>query len=337
MIVSVVMPVYNGAKYLQDSIDSILNQTFKDFEFIIVNDGSIDETPAILNEYQLKDNRVKVIHLQENAGVANARNLGVSAAVGKWIAVQDSDDISLPNRLERQLQFVETHKETIAVGSLIKCIPGRYSDNKDYHEYLKSTEKWSNALFTREQIKGNRFISTPVVNGSVLFLKEIFERVGGYNNNYRIGEDFDLWIKMLNYGPIDKIPEVLYHYRVDADSLCHENDMKTCSYLMRIACRHINEMFIHQSGKKAKFLVIGTNEGCHYILKTVVPEIGMKVLKYVHLCKETNLDKIYKQFLQKKLDGIIVLDSSYSLAALQYFETKGLVLNENLFRLWNVF
>ncbi|MDP4084401.1 MAG: glycosyltransferase family A protein [Bacillota bacterium] len=337
MMVSVVMPVYNGAKYLQNSIDSILNQTFWDFEFIIVNDGSTDETTNILNENQARDNRIKVIHLKENAGVANARNVGVWAAQGKWIAIQDSDDISVPHRLETQLNYVEEHKDPVAVGSMIKCIPGRYSVDKDFQAYLKNTEKWSNALLTREQIKGNRFISTPVVNGSVLFLKEIFMKVGGYNKNYRIGEDFDLWIKMLEYGPIDKIPEVLYHYRVDADSLCHENDVVTCSYLMKIACKHINEMFTQQTGKKPKFLVLGTKEGCHYILKTVVPEVGINVLQYFYLNTRKSLDKIVKQFFQKKADGIIILDSAHSGEYLQYFESKGLVMNENLFRLWNVF
>lgn len=335
MMVSVVMPVYNGEIYLKEAIDSILNQTYKDFEFIIVNDGSTDGTATILK--QISDSRVNIIHLSKNVGVARARNIGVTAAQGKWIAVQDSDDISHPNRLVKQLEHINIHPDTIAVGSQIKCISGRFSNERDHEEYLKSTEKWSNALITREQIKDHRFISTPVINGSVLFLKEAFQKIGGYNNNYKIGEDFDLWIKLLNYGPIDKIPEILYFYRVDAGSLSHENDLNTCSYLIKIACGHIRELLVNQLQQEPTFLVIGTENGCNYVTSNVVPETNINVYKYIHYDIEKHLQQIYFLFRKKKVNGIIILDCDNYWNYLSYFENRGLVMNQNLFRLWNVF
>src|SRR5437867_4937360 len=106
--VSVVMPAYNAAAYLDESIGSILSQTFRDFEFIIVNDGSSDDTNSILDRYQKSHKRIRVYH-QENQGMIAARNRGCRVAWGQYIARMDADDVSFPNRLERQMEYIEKH------------------------------------------------------------------------------------------------------------------------------------------------------------------------------------------------------------------------------------
>ncbi|WP_408010794.1 glycosyltransferase family 2 protein [Pseudalkalibacillus sp. A8] len=123
MQISVVMAVYNGKLYVQQAIDSILQQTYRDFEFIIVNDGSTDKTIEILNDIQ--DPRVRLIHLPQNGGAASALNMGIQNAKGKWIAIQDADDLSCPTRLEDQISYVEEHLGIAAVGTLKKCISGK--------------------------------------------------------------------------------------------------------------------------------------------------------------------------------------------------------------------
>ena len=115
-LISVVMPVYNGEKFLAEAIDSILAQTYTDFEFIIVDDGSKDHSTEIINDYAKRDPRVRLVQLAENSGVASARNAGIAAARGKYIASMDSDDISLPERLRMQAEFLEANPKIDGVG-----------------------------------------------------------------------------------------------------------------------------------------------------------------------------------------------------------------------------
>ena len=118
-IISVVMPVYNGDKYLQEAIESILNQTEGDFEFIIINDGSTDDSPALIDKYRELDSRIKVI-TQENKGLISSLNTGIDEAKGKYIARMDADDVSLPERFRTQLEYMEKNSKIGACGSWAK-------------------------------------------------------------------------------------------------------------------------------------------------------------------------------------------------------------------------
>ena len=115
-LVSVIIPVYNTERYLAESIESILAQTFTDFELIIVDDGSSDRSPEIIREFERRDERIRVTRFAQNAGEWKARTAGLAAARGEYIAWQDSDDISLPERLERQARFLQANPEIGAVG-----------------------------------------------------------------------------------------------------------------------------------------------------------------------------------------------------------------------------
>ncbi len=123
-LVSVVMSVYNGERFLREAIESILSQTFRDFEFIIVNDGSTDGTAGILNSYALSDSRVRVFE-QENMGQCASDNRGCSLARGKYIARMDSDDVSMRDRLERQIAFLENHEKVGLLGGAVEIIDDR--------------------------------------------------------------------------------------------------------------------------------------------------------------------------------------------------------------------
>ena len=116
-LVSVVMPVYNTEKYVGEAIESILGQTFSDFEFIIVDDGSRDRSPAIIRDYERSDERIRCLRLERNAGTAAAKNHGIAAATGEFIAGMDSDDVSLPERLGKQLEFLRANPDIGAVGA----------------------------------------------------------------------------------------------------------------------------------------------------------------------------------------------------------------------------
>src|SRR5687768_9583402 len=121
-LVSVVMPVYNGERFLRDAVDSILLQTYRNFELIVVDDGSSDRTADILDAYEMQDSRVRVHRHERNAGIVAARNQGCRMARGGFIAVMDADDISLPHRLEIQFNYLRSHPEIAAVGGWVRRI-----------------------------------------------------------------------------------------------------------------------------------------------------------------------------------------------------------------------
>src|SRR4051812_26679567 len=119
--VSVLMAVYNGEQYLREAVNSILSQTFKDFEFIIIDDGSTDRSPELLASYARADSRVKLIS-RPNKGLTKSLNEGLHAARGEFVARMDGDDISLPERFERQVSYLREHPEVVLVGSRVEFI-----------------------------------------------------------------------------------------------------------------------------------------------------------------------------------------------------------------------
>src|SRR5688500_3733490 len=120
--VSVIMPVYNGERFLRDAVDSILRQTYRNFELIVVDDGSTDGTSQVLDRYQDQDRRVRVHRHERNGGIVAARNQGCRLAQGRFIAVMDADDISIPERLARQIAFLEANPDIVAVGGWVCTI-----------------------------------------------------------------------------------------------------------------------------------------------------------------------------------------------------------------------
>lgn len=204
--VSVVMAVFNGEKYLSEAVDSILKQSFTDFEFIIINDGSTDNTKDILGKYH--DERIVVIHFKKNMGIAKARNYGLEIAKGKDIAVMDSDDISLPNRLEMQVNFLDNHPDIGVVGSAFyRIIENGEILGKD--SCLAESEDLKNAL-----LKENQFC-----HGSTMIRRECFEKVGKYREEFKYSLDYDLWLRVSEHFKMTNIEEPLYMWRINFDGI----------------------------------------------------------------------------------------------------------------------
>ena len=134
--ISVVMPVYNGEKYLREAIESILDQTYQDFEFIMVNDASTDGSGSILSEFANLDQRIRILTNESNLGIAGATNRGIAQARGEYIALMDQDDISLPERFEKQVEFLSNHPDISVLGtnSIILEEDGTYHYRRDVLE-----------------------------------------------------------------------------------------------------------------------------------------------------------------------------------------------------------
>ncbi len=206
--VSVVMSVYNGAKHLRKSIEGILGQTFKDFEFIIIDDGSTDSSAKIIKSY--KDKRIRLIQ-QTNHGLVYSLNKGVGLARGELIARQDADDISLPERLEKEVALFNENPGLGLVGTFFT-----YFDEKTEKPGLTITMPTKSL-----DIKRALYITNPIGHGTAMYRKSIFESLGPYTNDYGPTEDFELWRRIADRWEIAIIPESLYLYRLSPTSISH--------------------------------------------------------------------------------------------------------------------
>lgn len=201
-VVSVVMSVYNGADDLHRAVSSILNQTFGDFEFIIVDDGSSDRTPEILREFANRDSRIRVV-TQENLGLTKALIHGCELSVGKYIARQDADDISMPDRFQKQVDLLESNSDVV----LASCF-AEYRGPKN--ELLMVVTRETDPEKATPQLLNEK--QGPPAHGSTMFRRDSYFHVGGYRSEFYYGQDADLWLRMCEHGLVGFVGEVLYRY-----------------------------------------------------------------------------------------------------------------------------
>lgn len=204
--VSVIMSVFNGEEYLAEAIGSILNQTFQDFEFIIVNDGSTDGTGQILESFD--DQRIIVVPNPQNLGLTRSLNTGLRMARGKYIARQDADDVSLPQRLEKEVAFLDENKNVGLVGTYYLMIN---ESGKVLHTIKCLTE---GGELKEKLLEGNQF-----GHGSVMFRAECIEKVGLYREEFKSAQDYDLWLRISEVYDVANIPEPLYGWRFNLKSI----------------------------------------------------------------------------------------------------------------------
>lgn len=199
--VSVLMPVYNGEKYISDAIESVLKQTYTDFEFIIVNDCSTDNTENIIKEYS--DDRIKLITNEKNSGVAKSLNNAVKYCNGEYIARMDADDISLPERFEKQVRFLDDDQNI----GVVACNTMTFCGDKIINE-----KGWSNT--EPDKIKVDLLFACAIAHPSVMIRKSALENVGVYDEEYNGIEDYELWCRISEKYGIACLPDVLFKYRI---------------------------------------------------------------------------------------------------------------------------
>ena len=210
-IISVLMPVYNGAKYLAVAIQSVCAQTFRDFEFIAVDDGSTDHSLQILQQCAQADSRLKIVS-RPNTGIVGALNDGLAAARGEFVARMDADDIALPTRFEKQLAAMRLDHACVALGSAVLFTDPEGRPLKVYSPTL------SHASIEEELARGN---GGALIHPTVLFRRDALVRCGGYREQYNYIEDLDLYVRLLDAGRLSNLPDVLLHYRQHPHSVNH--------------------------------------------------------------------------------------------------------------------
>lgn len=207
--ISVLMPVYNGACYLEESIESILHQTFTDFEFIIIDDASTDSTWAILTKYSQQDQRIRLFKNEANLGLTKSLNKGLMLAQGEYIARQDADDVSLLERFQKQTAMLEQHPAVILVSCDLELI-----DSKGNH--IRKLQRACEPTLVAWHLLFFNYIAG---HSQVMFRRQPAMELGGYSETRRYCEDYELWSRLVKVGDIVISPEVLLKYRLHNQSV----------------------------------------------------------------------------------------------------------------------
>ena len=201
-MVSVVMSVFNGERFLREAVESILRQSLREFEFIIIDDGSTDHSSSILDSYHASDARVKVYH-EEHRGLIGSLNEGCRLAQSKYIARMDADDIAGKDRLKRQLVFMDAHPEVAVVGGAVEWIDAT-GNSLGTHRYPAEDR----------QIKATLLEGSALWHPTVMFRRKAFVSVGGYRSIVVDAEDYDLWLRLADHFQLANLEDVILKYRL---------------------------------------------------------------------------------------------------------------------------
>lgn len=234
MKVSVLMPVYNASEFLRQAIDSILNQTFKDFELVLINDGSTDDSEKIIKSYN--DSRIRYYH-QKNAGVAASLNRGIALVTGEYIWRHDADDISLPDKLEKEIGFLKEHPEF----SLCACqVAFMTESGKVAWKYRQP----NSATFGDEEYmdvsRGDFNPYCPITHGTVLVKTDVMRGLGGYRPEFITGEDVDLWLRLIQKHKAAVLNQCLSLHRLSATSATRVHGWKN-EFFRNLAFTYYNQ------------------------------------------------------------------------------------------------
>ena len=202
-LVSVLMPVYNGELFLSDALESILNQSFSDFELILIDDGSTDKTTEILHQFDQRDKRIKVFRHEKNLGLTKSLTFGLTKCKGEFIARHDADDFSEPERFACQVAFLRDQPDYGLIGTAVSRIDSQ-ANIIDQPIVINGDKR------IRSLIKG----VNPFVHGSIMMRKSTVDTVKGYRNGFRYAQDYDLWLRISEITFVDNLLERLYRLRI---------------------------------------------------------------------------------------------------------------------------
>jgi len=283
--ISIVMSLYNSERYLREAMDSVLSQTFSDFEFIIINDGSIDGSASIVQSYD--DNRIHFVQ-QENQGLPAALNAAIHLAKSELIARMDPDDICLPERLAMQYEYMQNNKDVMVLGSATRCI----NEDGDALPEIYMTPSF--------EVGGLAVPETPCIHPTVVFRKSAFMQAGGYAEAMRFGgEDAVLFNKILAFGKVENLSDVLLMYRLSPTSMSQKS-RKFNVLLRQMVCRLVRKEYVDDQAwfflEKEYQRSGGGVFGYHmYVAKLFMRERGGegKARKYLQLALKANPWSLY--------------------------------------------
>ncbi len=228
--VSIILPTYNGSRFITQAIDSVQKQTFPDWELIVIDDGSTDDTAHIIQTYAQNDPRITLMR-QANAGQGAARKNGITRAQGAYIALIDDDDVwQNPLKLENQMAFFFKHSDHVLVGSAKTELINEAGENITWYKNPQSDENIRNHMLLK-----NCFITS-----SAIFSKTAYEAIGGFSN-MRLSEDYELWLRMGKEGKLANIEHADVAYRIRHSSSSASRRLKLCANTLSLIIQHKND------------------------------------------------------------------------------------------------
>jgi len=266
--ISVLLPIYNDSSYLVRSVTSIRRQTFQEWELLLLDDGSTDDSPDLVDSLAREEPRIRPVHLPHR-GIAATLNVGIERATGRYIARMDADDVSHARRLALQAAFLEERPDICAVGCRIRIFP-----RKEASLGMLTYEGWLNSLVTPEQIAREIFIESPLVHPSVLMRREALEAVEGYRDDGP--EDYDLWLRLHARGMrFAKVPEALFCWMDRPDRVTRSSPTYSKEAFRECKARHLATCL----GEGRKVVLAGNREAKH--LAATLEKAGLRVVGYV--------------------------------------------------------
>ena len=227
-MVSVIMPAYNAEKYIAAAIDSILGQTYGNFELIIINDCSKDRTEEMIASYD--DPRIVYLKNEENLGVAAALNKGLAVAKGEYIARMDADDISLPERLAKQLAYLDANESIAVLGANVES----------FNEHGTISTGWS--ATEPEQMKVDMLFACGLAHPSVMMRTSVIRELGGYDPEFNGLEDYELWCRVLENHKITTLPDILLRYRIHNSQVTQNPSLRYRELYRVLKTRQIRQL-----------------------------------------------------------------------------------------------
>ena len=292
-LVSIIMPVYNTGKYLPGAIESILNQAYENFEFLIFDDGSSDNSREVIETYAAMDSRIKAFYSDDNKGHVHHLNQGIKDSKGEYIARMDSDDISLANRLLTQVDYLNANPSIAVLGSATIQID---SFGKEKH-----TSKMSGSSAMTRWVS---FFTNPLAHPTVMFRKGIFQEIGYYDKNMVPSEDYDLWLRILRKYEIANIQEPLLKYRIHGDSISVRRSEVQHQYCINLLKGYWQESVNERITKDQAEFLLGFHRGYDQLSSAVSFSVFRKLrsLKRYQSKRYGKLeDSIRHDFFQKSL------------------------------------
>lgn len=278
--ITVFMTAYNASQHITNAIKSILNQTFTNFEFIIIDDGSTDETFNIANSFS--DKRIRIIKNETNKGLLFSRNIALTEAKGKYLAILDSDDIALMNRLEIQYQQFQNRPHLALLGT-----PAIVINNSG-----EETGEHISVVYNKEQISTELFFCNTFIHSSIMLKTEIFKKMGGYQ--LQLAEDYDLWVRIAMNYEVDNLNFPLVKYRVHACNLTNMRGEKIKDQLYPIKKQQLDKININIS--KEVFEIITFHPAC---TEYSINDYHLVILNILE--KNKSCQYLESNYLKKKL------------------------------------
>ena len=327
-LVSIVMPVYNSKDYIQESILSIINQTYKNWELIIVNEfGSDEYCTMLVSRFVILDDRIRLLQNEEKLGISESLNIGLRNARGEYIARMDADDIALPNRLKEQVEFLEKNQDILLCGTRVEVF---------------GSESWNWEVETdKNKIAANILFYSPCVHPTIMFRKRLITENGVYYNKaYKASEDYDFFSKVLKFGKISNVNKVLFRYRLYGSNATYINNNIGYIIYNEVMNRQFKELGLNFTKSELENLSV------HYSMKGLIGQKAIirlieldLLLKKILLANEKK--KIYdKEFLfvtlhrrfKEAFDSMSWQCSSYNTEKAREIYEKSIFKNEFFYK-----